>query len=183
MMLHRLEGHHLGIRLKKSPFTHTDTHTIILPGGTGELTCQCRRYRRCGFDSWVRKIPCRRKWQPTPVLLPGKSHGQRRLVAYSPWDYKRVGHDWSNLAFMWLTFKQLFKNLFLFPVISVNIKNPHSHSSEYSEVIFSFSWIVVYNQLLISPHCVLLFYILLAKQFSSSCQFNSTFFWCHSEKL
>ena len=30
---------------------------------------------RCGFDPWVRKIPCRRKWQPTPVFLPGKSHG------------------------------------------------------------------------------------------------------------
>ena len=30
-------------------------------------------------------IPCRRKWQPTPVLLPGKSHGQRSLVGYSPW--------------------------------------------------------------------------------------------------
>ena len=35
---------------------------------------------RPGFDPWVGKIPWRRKWQPTPVLLPGKSHGQRRLV-------------------------------------------------------------------------------------------------------
>ena len=33
--------------------------------------------RRPGFDLWVRKIPWRRKWQPTPVFLPGKSHGQR----------------------------------------------------------------------------------------------------------
>ena len=33
----------------------------------------------------VKKIPWRRKWQPTPVLLPGKSHGQRSLVGYSPW--------------------------------------------------------------------------------------------------
>ena len=38
---------------------------------------------RCGFDSWVRKIPWRRKWQPTPVFLPGESHGQRSLVGYS----------------------------------------------------------------------------------------------------
>ena len=37
------------------------------------------------FQSWVRKIPWRRAWQPTPVLLPGKSHGQRNLVGYSPW--------------------------------------------------------------------------------------------------
>ena len=34
--------------------------------------------------SWVRKIPWRREWQPTPVFLPGKSHGQRSLAGYSP---------------------------------------------------------------------------------------------------
>ena len=33
-------------------------------------------YKRCGFDSWVGKISWRRKWQPTPVFLPGESHGQ-----------------------------------------------------------------------------------------------------------
>ena len=43
---------------------------------------QCRRRR---FDSWVGKRPWRRKWQPTPVFLPGKSHGQRNLVGYSLW--------------------------------------------------------------------------------------------------
>ena len=37
-----------------------------------------------GFDSWVGKIPWRRKWQSTPVFLPGKCHGQRTLVSYSP---------------------------------------------------------------------------------------------------
>ena len=40
---------------------------------------------RCGFDSWFRKMPWIRKWQTTPVFLPGKSHGQRSLVGYSPW--------------------------------------------------------------------------------------------------
>ena len=35
---------------------------------------------RCGFDPWVGKIPWRRKWEPTPVVLPGESHGQRSLV-------------------------------------------------------------------------------------------------------
>ena len=45
------------------------------------------------FDSWVRKNPWRRKWQPTLVFFPGKSHGQRRLVGYSPWCHTRVGHD------------------------------------------------------------------------------------------
>ena len=42
---------------------------------------QCRRLR---FDPWVGKIPWRRKRQPTPVFLPGKSHGQRSLGDYSP---------------------------------------------------------------------------------------------------
>ena len=37
--------------------------------------------------------PWRRKWQPLPVFLPGKSHGQRSLVGYSPWGCTRVGHD------------------------------------------------------------------------------------------
>ena len=41
-----------------------------------------------GFDAWVRKILWRRKWQPTPVFLPRKSHGQRSLVGYSPWSLK-----------------------------------------------------------------------------------------------
>ena len=45
------------------------------------------------LPAWVRKIPWRRKWQPTPVFLPGKSHGQRSLMGYRPWDC-RVGHDW-----------------------------------------------------------------------------------------
>ena len=40
------------------------------------------------FDSWVGKIPWRRKWQPTLVFLPGESHRQRSLVAYSPWCLK-----------------------------------------------------------------------------------------------
>ena len=43
---------------------------------------------RPGFDPWVEKIPWRRKRQPTPVFLPGKSHGQRNLTGYSPWGRK-----------------------------------------------------------------------------------------------
>ena len=42
-----------------------------------ESACQCRR---CGFDPWVGKIPWRRKWQSTPVCLPGLDHGQRSLA-------------------------------------------------------------------------------------------------------
>ena len=43
-------------------------------------TCQCRRHR---FDSWVSKIPWRRKWQPTPVFLPEKPPGLRNLAGCS----------------------------------------------------------------------------------------------------
>ena len=39
---------------------------------------------RPGFDPWSGRAPWRRKWQPTPVFLPGKSHGQRSLMSYSP---------------------------------------------------------------------------------------------------
>ena len=46
-----------------------------LPASAGDM--------RCRSDLWVRKIPWRRAWQPTPVFLPGESHRQRSLVAYS----------------------------------------------------------------------------------------------------
>ena len=45
--------------------------------------------RDCGFDPWVRKIPQKRSWQPTPVFLPGESHGQRILAGYSPQGHKK----------------------------------------------------------------------------------------------
>ena len=54
-------------------------------GASGkEPAYQYRRHKRGGFDPWVRKIPWRRAWQPTPVLLLGESDGQRSLVGYSP---------------------------------------------------------------------------------------------------
>ena len=52
------------------------------------------------FDPWVGKIPWRRKWQPTPIFLPGKFHGQRGLVGYSSWGLKELGtteHTYTNL--------------------------------------------------------------------------------------
>ena len=51
----------------------------------------CLQRRRSRFDSWVGKIPWRRKCQPTPVSLPGKSHGQRSLVGCNPWSHKGSG--------------------------------------------------------------------------------------------
>ena len=46
-----------------------------------ESTFQCKRH---GFDPWVKKIPQRGEWQPSPVFLPGKSHGQRSLAGCHP---------------------------------------------------------------------------------------------------
>ena len=40
--------------------------------------------------TWVGKIPWRRKWQPTPVFMPGKMHGQRSLVGYNTWGSKEL---------------------------------------------------------------------------------------------
>ena len=45
-----------------------------------------------------RFFPWRRKWQPTPVFLPGKSHGQKSLVGYSPWGC-RVRHDLATKSY------------------------------------------------------------------------------------
>ena len=64
---------------------------VGFPGGASgkESAHQSRRHKRTsGFDSWVRKIPWSRAWQPPPVFLPGKFHGQRSLVGYSPWGRK-----------------------------------------------------------------------------------------------
>ena len=70
------------------------------------------QYRRHGFDPWVRKIPWRRKWQSTPIFLPGKFHGQRSLVGYRLWGHERVGHDLAtkqqneNMKMIYCNFKR-----------------------------------------------------------------------------
>ena len=67
-------------------------HTQVNPWWlSGKRIClYCRRHRRCGFDPWVGKIPWRKKWQPSPVSLSGKPHGQRNLAGYSPWGLKEL---------------------------------------------------------------------------------------------
>ena len=58
----------------------------ISSGASGEeRTCRCRRQE---LDPWARKVPWKRDWQPTPVLLPGEAHGQRSLAGYSLWGRK-----------------------------------------------------------------------------------------------
>ena len=63
---------------------------IWLPRGCSgkESTWWCRRCKAHRLNPWVRKVPWRRKWQPTAVFSPRKFHGQRSLVAYSPWGRK-----------------------------------------------------------------------------------------------
>ena len=51
-----------------------------------------------GFDSWVGKILWSRKWQPVPVFLPGKFHGQRSLAGYSPWGRKESDATEQHIA-------------------------------------------------------------------------------------
>ena len=59
-----------------------------------ESTCQCRRLAgNVGSITGSKRPPWRRKWQPTPVFLSGKSHRQRSLVGYSPWGWKRVRYN------------------------------------------------------------------------------------------
>ena len=56
------------------------------------------------FNPWVGKIPWRRKWQPTPVSLSGKSHGQRSLVGDRPWGRKESGTiERLTLTHSWFT--------------------------------------------------------------------------------
>ena len=78
---------------------HTHTHfygrrdmSLSLTQIIRDLTCDPPEFISTAFvfNPWVGKISWRRKWQPTPVFLPGKSHGQRNLVGYSPWGCKEL---------------------------------------------------------------------------------------------
>ena len=63
------------------------------------------------LDPWVGKIPWRRKWQPTPIPLPGKSHGWRILVGYNPWGRKESDTterlNWTDNEWWWASFQVL----------------------------------------------------------------------------
>ena len=92
----------LGVGLK--PFSYPDfCYACFLPSMRTSLVAQgqrihleCRRFR---LNPWVGKIPWRRAWQPTPVLLPGESHGQRRLEGYSPWGHQELDTiEWLSLS-------------------------------------------------------------------------------------
>ena len=66
--------------------------STLLPGYPWWLTWYriCLQCKRPKFNSWVRKIPWRREWLPTPIFLPGEFHRQRHLMGYSPWSHKEL---------------------------------------------------------------------------------------------
>ena len=76
-----------------------------------ESACQGRRCKRRGFDPWVRKIPWSRKWQPIPVFLPRKSHGQKGLAAYTPQGCKESGETECRQT------RFLHSNVIVFPFV------------------------------------------------------------------
>ena len=111
---------------------------LNFPGGSSgkESTCQCRRWRRSGFSPWVGKIPWRRKWQPTPVFLPGEAYGQRRLAGYSPWGHKEsVTTEHTHIQFFVFSFR------FYIWVIS------------YSICLFCLTYFPKHNVLWVHPCC------------------------------
>ena len=87
------------------------------PGGLDSKTPAWNE-RDLGSISGLGKIPWKRQWQPTPAFLPGKSHGQRSLVGYSPWGHKELDMTkrlhfhfqrdhglWNSLSFAFLIYK------------------------------------------------------------------------------
>ena len=78
--------------------------TFLLLGLCIYLTClTMQETLETPFDPWVGKIPWRRKWQSTPVFLPGNSHGQRSLAGYSLWRCKELDTTYQlNSNSQWL---------------------------------------------------------------------------------
>ena len=97
----QVEYQKINVNKKKSRYLKLRNLSLFHVGDVSHVWLPCRlrwlriclQCRRPEFHPCVRKIPWRRKWQLTPVFLPGKTHGQRILVGYSPWGPKRVGHD------------------------------------------------------------------------------------------
>ena len=90
-----LDQHQLIVQLRGLCGLQCDyTKPLAFPGGTRgkESACQFRRCETQVQQSLVQEDPLKQKWQPTPVFLPRKFHGQRSLAGHSPWDL-RVNHN------------------------------------------------------------------------------------------
>ena len=89
------------------------------------------------WETWVRDLgredPWRKKWQPTPVFLPGESHGRRSLVGYSP----RVAKSWTRLSDFTFTFFSSWRTSFR---ISVNASQEMKNSFRFSLLSLPHFW-------------------------------------------
>ena len=85
---YRLWGHTESDTTEVTQHSIAYTHKLGFPGGSEGKASACDAQDR--FDPWVGKITWRRKWQSTPVFLPGESHGQRNLEGYSPQGRKEL---------------------------------------------------------------------------------------------
>ena len=79
-----------------------NTSPVGFPVGASgeESSCQCGGCKRPGFSPWVRKIPWRRAWQPTPVLLPGDSPWTEEPGGLQSIGNQRIRHGWRSLTRM-----------------------------------------------------------------------------------
>ena len=108
-----------------------------LPANAGDT-------RDSGSISGWGKIPWNKKWQPTPVLLPGEFHGQRSLVGYSPWGY-RIRHNWATEhthtpTLIYNPYSQIKMNIYIYGL----------HHTTYILILFSFLLIQCYLTLSIN---------------------------------
>ena len=105
ILLYFFSSFTLSLSTTLSLFSEQMQHHLLLlssifPGGSGSKSI-CLKCGRPGFDSWVRKIPWRRKWQPTPILLPGKIPWMEEPGGLQSMGSQRVGHDWvTSLSFL-----------------------------------------------------------------------------------
>ena len=103
-----------------------------------KICLQCGRPR---FNPWVRKILWS-KWQPTPVLLPGKSHGWRSLAVYKSMGLQRVGHNWAtSISQLWTSL--LFHVRICYFLICIQISQEAGKVIWYSYLFKNFQQFVV----------------------------------------
>ena len=113
------------------------------PGGSEVKVSACNG-RRPKFDPWVGKIPWKRKWQPTPVFLPGESHGRRSLVGYSPQGRKKSDTT-ERLQFQFIELQisadscLTMRNLFFYKVIDFKMESGQLVIWIWST---SYSWVI-----------------------------------------
>ena len=116
--------------------SRTAIHSQIkaLPLHLRKNCVQCRRHKSHGLNPWVRKIPWSRKSQPSTIFLPGKSHGQRSLVGYSPWGGKESDlvtehtHTHTHTLLHLHAERPVARPALLFPNKESTNPSPHSES-------------------------------------------------------